>query len=129
MPVHFYRLANPYLATLVMTTSVITSYSIHYTKLYDLATPHIAGYSVDGKANGTAMSVQAISEKFNLPLKDWYPDDLPLPDEANIQLDAGEIDIQQNLVKAIIHTYNIKDVITSYSIHYTKLYDSEKEEQ
>jgi len=74
-----------------------------------IATPHIAGYSVDGKANGTAMSVQAISEKFNLPLKDWYPDNLPLPDEANIQLDAGGIDIQQNLVKAIIHTYNIKE--------------------
>ncbi|MBE9517603.1 MAG: 4-phosphoerythronate dehydrogenase, partial [Bacteroidetes bacterium] len=33
-----------------------------------LATPHIAGYSLDGKANGTTMSVQAISRFFKLGL-------------------------------------------------------------
>ena len=34
--------------------------------LIDMATPHIAGYSIDGKANGTAMSVRAVSNFFNL---------------------------------------------------------------
>lgn len=29
-------------------------------ELVRLGTPHIAGYSTDGKANGTAMSVQAV---------------------------------------------------------------------
>lgn len=37
-----------------------------------LATPHIAGYSLQGKANGSAMVVKAVSEKFGLPLDGWY---------------------------------------------------------
>lgn len=39
-----------------------------------LATPHIAGYSLQGKANATAMAVRAIATDFGLPLTDWYPD-------------------------------------------------------
>lgn len=38
-----------------------------------LATPHIAGYSVQGKANATSMVVNALAQHFNLPLKDWHP--------------------------------------------------------
>ena len=38
-----------------------------------LATPHIAGYSEQGKANATTMSVNALSRFFNLPLTDWRP--------------------------------------------------------
>ena len=34
--------------------------------LLDFATPHIAGYSADGKANGTAMSILALVEFFGL---------------------------------------------------------------
>lgn len=37
------------------------------------ATPHVAGYSAQGKANATAMSVQAVARKFGLPLKDYFP--------------------------------------------------------
>lgn len=37
------------------------------------ATPHIAGYSAQGKANATAMSVQSVARKFSLPLLDFYP--------------------------------------------------------
>ena len=32
--------------------------------MLEFGTPHIAGYSADGKANGTAMSVNALSEFF-----------------------------------------------------------------
>ena len=39
-----------------------------------IATPHIAGYSVQGKANATAMAVNALAHRFNLPLKEWYPE-------------------------------------------------------
>ncbi len=39
-----------------------------------VATPHIAGYSLDGKANGTAYAVQALSRHFGLPLEDWFPE-------------------------------------------------------
>ena len=38
-----------------------------------VTTPHIAGYSLQGKANATAMSVAALARHFNLPLEGWYP--------------------------------------------------------
>ena len=38
-----------------------------------LATPHIAGYSEQGKANATAMAVGAVARRFALPLEGWYP--------------------------------------------------------
>lgn len=38
-----------------------------------LATPHIAGYSAQGKANATAMCLKALANHFSLPLCDWYP--------------------------------------------------------
>lgn len=38
-----------------------------------VASPHIAGYSAQGKANATAMSIAAVAEHFNLPLQGWYP--------------------------------------------------------
>ncbi len=42
-----------------------------------IATPHIAGYSADGKANATMQSVQSVSRFFNLGLDDWQPSELP----------------------------------------------------
>lgn len=38
-----------------------------------VATPHIAGYSLQGKANATAMAVAAVARHFVLPLAGWYP--------------------------------------------------------
>jgi erythronate-4-phosphate dehydrogenase len=40
-------------------------------------TPHIAGYSVQGKANASSMVVRALAEAFDLPLKLWYPEGVP----------------------------------------------------
>lgn len=37
------------------------------------ATPHIAGYSAQGKANAAAMAVEALARQFDLPLQGWYP--------------------------------------------------------
>ena len=42
-----------------------------------IATPHIAGYSADGKANAAMQSVQSVSRFFNLGRDDWQPDELP----------------------------------------------------
>lgn len=42
----------------------------------ELATNHIAGYSKQGKANATAMSVNALARHFDLPLKEWYPSEV-----------------------------------------------------
>ncbi len=41
-----------------------------------LATPHIAGYSQQGKANATAMSINALARHFGLPLDTWQPEDV-----------------------------------------------------
>ncbi len=38
-----------------------------------LATPHVAGYSAQGKANATSMAVAALARRFALPLAGWYP--------------------------------------------------------
>lgn len=38
-----------------------------------VATPHIAGYSKQGKANATSMVVEAIARHFALPIVGWYP--------------------------------------------------------
>ena len=48
------------------------------------ATPHIAGYSRQGKAAGTADVVEAISRRFSLPLRGWYPSEVDptRPDET-----------------------------------------------
>ena len=40
--------------------------------LVELATPHIAGYSADGKANGTAMAVEAVVKKSFLWINDKF---------------------------------------------------------
>lgn len=41
-----------------------------------LATPHVAGYTVQGKAAATAMVVDALAGMFGLtPLRGWFPDE------------------------------------------------------
>ncbi|MBO5663993.1 MAG: 4-phosphoerythronate dehydrogenase [Bacteroidales bacterium] len=47
-------------------------------RLVDIATPHIAGYAIDGKANGSTMSVQAIARFFSIEdLYHWTAGPLP----------------------------------------------------
>lgn len=59
-------------------------------------TPHIAGYSADGKANGTAMAVQAVARKFGItPLCNWRPAALPAPEPATIELAAAASEEEQ----------------------------------
>lgn len=81
------------------------------TELLDLVlygTPHIAGYSADGKGNGTTMSVRAIAQKFNLPLQDWQASNLPLPvQSAELELDCRKMSTQEILSAAILHTYQL----------------------
>lgn len=54
------------------------------------STPHIAGYSIQGKAMGTAMIVGAAAEKFSLPLKNWYPPEVT-PSREDLSLTWKEI--------------------------------------
>ncbi len=76
--------------------------------LIDIATPHIAGYSVDGKANGTSMVVNAIAKYFKFDLNAWYPNELPIPENNTIKIDCKGMSDQQILVTAIRSTYKIE---------------------
>lgn len=49
-----------------------------------LGTPHIAGYSVQGKAAATSMVVNALAREFDLPLTDWYPAGAPRSEAREI---------------------------------------------
>jgi erythronate-4-phosphate dehydrogenase len=74
-----------------------------------LATPHIAGYSKDGKANGTRMSIQSVSRYFGLGLDKWQPLDIELPSNPFIEIDSSGLSEQEIVVKAILATYDIRD--------------------
>lgn len=77
--------------------------------LLDISTPHIAGYSADGKANGTSMSVQYISCQLDLPLKEWKAEGVPAPVQAlEFELDAAGKSAQEALAEAILHTYDVR---------------------
>jgi len=72
-------------------------------------TPHIAGYSLDGKANGTTMSVQAVARFLGLPCQDWQVQDIPLPAQpVEFTLDCTGKTPRQVLSEAIMYTYDIK---------------------
>jgi erythronate-4-phosphate dehydrogenase len=74
-----------------------------------IATPHIAGYSTDGKANGTAMVVNSLSKYFNLPLERWYPLNLPPPASPYISIDCSNRSDEEIIREAVKHTYNIDE--------------------
>ena len=83
--------------------------------LLDYSTPHIAGYSSDGKANGTMMSVRAVAGKLGLPLTDWCPTDIPAPTHGlhkGIEAQAFSIDAegktrQEVLSEAVFYAYDV----------------------
>ena len=77
--------------------------------LTELATPHIAGYSKDGKATGTSMSVHAISNFFALGLNNWYPLGVELPANPIIGLEGTGVNEQEIISKAILSTYDIRN--------------------
>lgn len=83
--------------------------------LLDYSTPHIAGYSSDGKANGTMMSVRAVAGKLGLPLTDWCPTDIPAPthglhkgvESLSFRIDAEGKTRQEVLSEAILYAYDV----------------------
>ncbi len=77
--------------------------------LLEYATPHIAGYSTDGKANGTAMSVNALAKFFGLgePLQSWYPGNVPLPETTRIVCPENG-SIEEKLLAVTAVSYDIQ---------------------
>ncbi len=74
--------------------------------LVDFATPHIAGYSADGKVNGTAMSVEAVAKHFGIePLLNFFPAKVPAPANPVITLDPAS---PHPLADAVFASYDIE---------------------
>jgi erythronate-4-phosphate dehydrogenase len=76
-------------------------------QLVDIGTPHIAGYSTDGKAMGTALSVQAISRFFGFGLDNWYLENIPSVSNKEIKMDCRGLSRQEIVNKAILATYDL----------------------
>ena len=68
--------------------------------LLEFATPHIAGYSADGKANGTAACVRTVAEFFGLEdAHGWYPE-IPVPATTHLRV--------HSLAEAVASAYDVR---------------------
>lgn len=67
--------------------------------MVDIATFHIAGYSLEGKANATTAAVRAVSRHFNLGLDDW------------------QVELPQNMAAYNLIADELEQVKNSYPIH------------
>ena len=76
--------------------------------IVEIGTPHIAGCSRDGKANGTTMSIQAISRFFNLGIDNWKLENIELPGNTVIEIDGNKQNEYSILAEAILSTYDIE---------------------
>lgn len=77
--------------------------------LLEYSTPHIAGYSADGKANGTTMSVRTVASVLGLPLTDWTASGVPAPAQSlEFTIDASGRTKQEVLTEAILYTYDVQ---------------------
>jgi erythronate-4-phosphate dehydrogenase len=73
--------------------------------LVDIATPHIAGYSMEGKAAGTAMAIRDVSKFFNLGLDNRQID---LPEiKKQIIIDCANKSVAQVLQDTVKSIYDI----------------------
>lgn len=73
-----------------------------------LCTPHIAGYSADGKAMATQMSIRSLSDHFGIELNQWRSDSIPLPqNDVIINLNAHNKTLSDLFCEAILKTYDI----------------------
>lgn len=73
-------------------------------QLVDVATPHIAGYSADGKWNATKMSLYTINDFFNL--KKEHIELIPIQEPENKEIDLSMHTADEQIAHAVLHTYN-----------------------
>jgi len=77
-------------------------------KMADLASPHIAGHSYEGKLNGTVACYDEFCNFFEIP-KDWnVAAALPAPDVPNLEIDCTGRDDEEVLHEIIRQVYNIE---------------------
>ena len=81
--------------------------------LVDYATPHIAGYSADGKANGTAMAVEAVAQGLHILEPDAIQQiradilaKVPAPANPVVTLDTGS---ENPIADAVFASYDVAE--------------------
>jgi len=76
-------------------------------RMVEIGTPHVAGYSAEGKAMATQMAVRAVASFFDLPLKSWQ---CPLPashENMTLEVDCKNKSVQEILRALVRQTYHI----------------------
>jgi erythronate-4-phosphate dehydrogenase len=77
-------------------------------EMVDLGTPHIAGYSFDGKVAGMIMIYSALCTHFHLQPTHTIEDFLPQPDVPRLELGTSELSDEELLTRAVERIYSIK---------------------
>ncbi len=73
-----------------------------------IATPHVAGYSLDGKVAGTMMIYQAACRHFGVQPAWTVPDDLPGAAHPLIEVESAGLSDQEILRQVVRHAYDIE---------------------
>jgi len=72
-----------------------------------LATPHIAGYSFDGKVKGTEMIYEAACEYFGVQPKWKAKQSVPPPENPVIRIDASDGGTESVLLDVVLKAYDL----------------------
>jgi erythronate-4-phosphate dehydrogenase len=75
--------------------------------MVDLATPHIAGYSFDGKVAGMIMIYRSLCEHFHLTPKFDVKDFLPAPEIPRAEIAIGDASDEELLARAAERIYSV----------------------
>jgi len=78
-------------------------------EMADIGTPHIAGYSLDGKISGMIMIYKAVCEYFGLEAEFEIEDFLPEPAVRQLRIDPNTDNEQAALADAVQKIYNIRE--------------------
>ena len=74
--------------------------------MVELGTPHIAGHSLDGKAAGTRMLLDAVCREFELT-SSWAPaDSLPVPEVPSMTFDCRSREAEDLMAEACLTVYD-----------------------
>ena len=76
-------------------------------EMVDIGTPHIAGYSLDGKIAGMIMIYKAVCEYFELEVKFDFDSFLPVPAIPELKINTQSVSEQDALLGIVERIYDI----------------------
>jgi erythronate-4-phosphate dehydrogenase len=100
---------------------------IELLEMVDIGTPHIAGYSLDGKVTGLIMIYKAVCEYFGLNPKFGINDFLPAPDIGQLRIEPNTDNEQDSLLTTVRQIYNIKEDDIKLRLIFKKAEDKRSE--